>query len=449
MCTSLASALLLALVLASGAFAQVDGAPDQPEGPGCHSISPIALPCVALQKVTEAVVAATPAVDAYRRTWEHRAAVFQSRLGDRVPLREAAFIGTHNSFNSVAEGLTVSHGDSNQRMTLTQQLDSDVRSLELDLHLVGGQVLVCHGRGREELHFGCTNEAGFADVLAPVAAWLKAHPDEVLELYLEDHIEDDAGYADVVKTLTSSLSIFRPDPSKATDKGCTPLPLDVSRRQIRSAGAQVFLVGNCAKGWGSVVHEWNSVHVESGSTAAYRPFPACDATYKRSVYTSKLVRYFEDSTLVAVTIDPTTPATNPDRLTPAKVRAMTDCGVTLVGLDQLLPDDGRIEATLWSWAKDEPRAGSGCARLDTKGRWVGAACTERHRAACARDGAWTLTPKTVTYAQAAKACRASRRTRPTFGLPLTGNSNAELAQLADGAPVWIHYRIGKATPAAP
>jgi len=449
MCTSLAAALLLALVLAPGAQAQADAAPDQPEGPGCHSIVPIALPCVALQKVNEAITASVPAVDEYLGSWEHRAAVFQSRLGDRVPLREAAFIGTHNSFNSVAEGLTLSHADSNQQLTLTQQLDVDVRSLELDLHLIGGQVLVCHGRGAAEFHAGCTNEAGFAEVLAPVAAWLKAHPDEVLLLYLEDHVEDDAGYASVVKTLTDTLKIQRPDPAKASGKGCTTLPLGLTRRQVRAAGNQVILVGDCAKGWGSVVHEWGSVHVESGSTERYRPFPACDATYKRDVYEQKLVRYFEDSTLIATVVDPTTPSVDPGRLSAGKVKAMTDCGVTLLGLDQLRPQDGRLAATLWSWAPQEPKVRTGCTRTDGSGRWMAAPCTERHRAACARGGTWTLTPRAVTYAQAGRACRASRRSRPTFGLPLTANSNAELVRVAERRPVWLHYRIGKATPAAP
>lgn len=439
-------AALLLLLAAPVASAQQT---ENPEGPGCHTLSPLALPCVALSKVTQALTRYVPDVEAYRRSWEHRAAVFQSRLGDRVPLRDAAFVGTHNSFNSVAEGLTLSHADSNQRMTMTQQLDVDVRSLELDLHLIGGQVLVCHGRGAAEFHAGCTNEAGFAEVLGPVAAWLKANPDEVLLLYLEDHVEDAAGYASVVQTLTQQLRIQRPDPARIGEKGCATLPLDLTRRQVRAAGNQVILVGDCAEGWGSLVHEWGSVHVESGNTARYRPFPACDATYKRSVYQQKIVRYFEDSTLIATVVDPTTPSLDPGRLTDAKVSAMTDCGVTLLGLDQVTPQDLRIRSTLWSWAPGEPKAGTGCARTNADGRWVGAACSERRRAACARNGTWTLTPRAVTYAQAGRACRASRRSRPTFGLPLTGNSNAELRRLAAGAPVWIHYRIGRATPAAP
>lgn len=50
---------------------------------------------------------------------------------------------------------------------------------------------------------------------------------------------------------------------------------------------------------------------------------------------------------------------------------MTDCGVNLFGFDQLLPEDGRIQASLWSWAPDEPRAGAGaCALQGADGRWV-------------------------------------------------------------------------------
>lgn len=206
-------------------------------------------------------------------------------------------------------------------------------------------------------------------------------------LYLEDHVENDAAFADVVQTLTQSLAV-------------------------------------------------------------YRSYPACDATYPRTIYLEKLVRYFEDSTLLATLIDPTTPPADPDRLTPDK-RAMTDLGVTLFGLDQLLPEDGRIAATLSSWAHGEPKLRSGCALMNGDGRWVGARCRQKHRAACARGAVWTLTPRAVTYAQAGRACRASRRSRPLFGLPTSANSSAELRRLASGTTVWLHYRIGKATPAAP
>lgn len=72
--------------------------------------------------------------DAYLQSWVHRTARFQDALQDPVPLRETQWLGTHNSFNSLSDSFTVSHADSNQQLSLAQQLDIDVRALELDLH---------------------------------------------------------------------------------------------------------------------------------------------------------------------------------------------------------------------------------------------------------------------------------------------------------------------------
>src|SRR5437763_7160075 len=98
-------------------------------------------------------------------------------------------LATHNSFNSVNYSPTASHTDSNQQLSLTQQLDVDMRSLELDLHFfpslsTGGQktVVVCHARGPDEENFGCTNEPPFTEVLPQIADWLTAHPSQVLLL---------------------------------------------------------------------------------------------------------------------------------------------------------------------------------------------------------------------------------------------------------------------------
>ena len=202
---------------------------------------------------------------AYANSWVHRAAQFQYRLGSSLPLRDAQWLGTHNSFNSFANGETVSHLDSNQQLSLAQQLDLDIRSLELDLHWIrsahasGSEAaVVCHGRGAEEQHAGCTTEPLLSDVLPELATWLDAdgHRDQVLLLYLEDNLGNAAGYAQAVAQLEAGLKradgsslIFHPDPADRTDKGCTNLPLDVSRDDVVAAGAQVVMVGNCRSGW--------------------------------------------------------------------------------------------------------------------------------------------------------------------------------------------------------
>jgi hypothetical protein len=471
----LVPAALVATLVATAPVAGAAGdvpSPPAPTAP-CDAISPLAVPCVALGKVTDAVSAECRRVgvpdvlcllplahqvtqaarDAYLQSWVHQVARFQYQLGDSLPLREAQWIGTHNSFNSLADSLTLSHLDSNQQLSLTQQLDVDVRSIELDLHyiprleLLGGRaVTVCHGQPPSSADFGCTFEPLFTTVLPRIAGWLDGHPDQVILLYLEDEMKNAAAYASTVATLDKVLRrpdgssmVYRPDPAQKAGNGCVPLPMDVSRDDVRAAGAQVVLVGSCAPGWSADVFDWNSTHVESGSTSAYRPYPACDASYGADVYADGMVRYFEDSTLLTLlTSDPLRAPGDPEALTPAKVQAMTDCGVNLFGLDQLLPEDGRIQATLWSWAPDEPRAGAGgCTWQGADSRWVAAPCGDTHPAACLSGTTWSVTAP-VTFAEAPAACAAGGA---TFALPRAGDQNSALHAVAGGAGAWVDYRI--------
>src|SRR3954452_10694322 len=437
--TAFGLACVLAAFTAAPAHAQ---AVDE----GCATASPSQAPCTFADKLAESAAAecrrlglpeesctlplghavSTRIVDAYPGTWLHRAAAFQYKLGGPVSLLNAQWLGTHNSFNSANAEPTLSHSDSNQQLSLTQQLQTDMRSLDLDLHwapspAAGGAnaVVVCHGRGPDEANLGCTNEPRFAEVLPQIAGWLKAHPSQVILLYLEDELGPAAGYTETVSVLNSVLRrqdggsmIYVPNASQTTPKGCANLPLDVSRNAVRAAGAQVVLVGNCRSGWAADVFGWDDNHVESGSTPKYRPFPACDASYPRSVYDAKLVRYYEDSTFVSAATDPTqSPAdSEADSLTPERVASMTACGVNLFGFDQLLPHDGRIEASIWSWQTGQPDpAGGRCAVQSDDGRWLTRPCSSRRRAACRTPaGAWSLTTRNGPYNAAAAGSRRSR-----------------------------------------
>src|SRR4051794_30366462 len=226
--TAMAAATALIACSAISAAAKA-----KPFDDACNQASPNASICLGADKLNEAAAAecrtagapdaacaATPAgrdvnradLDAYARSWVHRAAQAQYELGNSVPLSDAQWLGTHNSFNTDSNGPTLSHTDNNQQLTLTQQLDGDIRAIELDVHYlpttdngVSHAVFVCHGRGPDEYHAGCTTEAQFKDVLPEIAKWLGAHPKQVLLLYLEDELGADAGYAETVSTLDSVL----------------------------------------------------------------------------------------------------------------------------------------------------------------------------------------------------------------------------------------------------
>jgi hypothetical protein len=453
----LASLAVIAASAASGA------AKAKPLDDACATASPSASICLGGQKLDEAAAATcrqtaapndacantpmghdvlTSELAAYRSSWLHRAAAFQFELGNAVPLRDAQWLGTHNSFNTDSNGFTLSHTDNNQQLTLTQQLNSDIRAIELDVHQVpgtGGDIVrVCHGRGADQLHAGCTTEPELADVLPEIRTWLDANPGQVLMVYLEDALGDQTGYDATLAALAGAFGglIYRPD-AKDVSGACANLPLGVSRADMLAAGKRVFFVGNCRAGWATTVFGWDANHVESGSTPSYRAFPACDATYGADVYATKLVRYFEDSTWLSAAVDPTeTPAGHDaGALSPAKVAAMTACGVNLFGLDQFDPGDGRVAASIWSWAPDMPSAAAGdcAAQRAADGRWISIPCTGTRPAACRTATGWALSPAVAAPAADA-ACHA---TGGSFDPPRTGQENSQLRVAAAGAEPWL------------
>jgi hypothetical protein len=392
------------------------------------------------------------AVDDYGTSWVHRALQFQYRLANDVPFRNAPWLGTHNSFNSTSEFPTLSHTDANQQLSLADQLDLDMRSLELDVHWfpsaeAGGQQapVVCHARPPSEGNAGCTSERLLSDRLPEISSWLNRPENrhEVLLLYLEDAVANAAGYEatnsvlnEKLKRLDGSSLIYHPHPSGTT---CEKLPMDVSRDDVLAAGAQVVIVSGCGAGWAGNVFDWNGggPEVESGSSSGYGSFPDCDTRFNRETYDTKMVRYFEDSTWLSAATDPSAPPGGDDKLSADKVGRMIRCGVDLFGMDQLLPDDGRLEALVWSWAPDQHQAGAGeCAAQRGDGRWVSQPCGESRRAACRRgDGAWMLTGA-VPYEDAAQACA---NAGAVFDVPRTGYENSQLRAVAGADEAWLHY----------
>jgi hypothetical protein len=391
--------------------------------------------------------AAADAVDDFQGSWTDRALDLQFDLAGDVPLRNVPWVGTHNSFNSVAEmGETLSTYDPNQILDLTDQLRLDVRSLELDIHWhttpeAGGNraPVVCHGRGKEQNHLGCTTEKLLAPVVAEIARWLRraANRDQVLFLYLEDKLDEVAGYDAAARMVEDGLGglLYRPPGGG----GCTELPYELTREEILATGAQVIAVSNCGMGsaWPATVFSW-SEH-EEGRPFDYTDFPVCGPDYQRADYDAKLIRYFEDRTQLTANV-----GVPDDGLTPQTVRAMTRCGVDLIGMDKLLADDGRLEAAVWSWARDQPAGRSPCAiqrgtARAGSARWYSRPCKRRLRVACRSGERWLIGRR----ARAFRGGRACRRRGAVYAVPRVGldAQRLRLAMRRAGVrSVWLGYR---------
>jgi hypothetical protein len=398
------------------------------------------------------------AIEDFQGSPTDQALKLQYALGSDLPLRNAPWIGTHNSFNSIAEmGPTLSDTDSNQQLSIPNLLRIDVRAIEIDAHWfpsasnAGGQApVICHG---QDNHAGCTIERPMSSVLAEIATWLAHNRGQVLLLYIEDHlnsaIDSSNGYGVAAGVINSQLGplVYRPT---NVGPGCQSAPLALTRNQVLAAGAQVVIVDNsCGDGntaWQSQVFNWGSSHFEDRPTNF--SYPSCGG-HDQGFYDSTLVRYYEDSTWLTTFGANVGQSSVDDGLTPATVGAMVKCGVDLFGFDQLLPGDGRLAAAIWTWAAGQPTAAGECAiQRASDGRWEARDCGEQHQPACRNpDGSWQVPATATSESSAAAECSAAGA---AFAVPRTGADAERLSAAAGPADVWIalNHSSGSWAPAA-
>jgi hypothetical protein len=299
--------------------------------------------------------------------------------------------------------------------------------VEIDVHWILNRVVVCHGLDPSQFDGGCTTERDLAAELQPVAAWVDAHPDDVLLLYLEDNLGDPAGYDAAATAVDDTLAdrVFHPPAGGA----CTLLPLSLSRDDVRAAGKQVVIMSGCGTtAWNNTVFD-DSVRAEDGNPE----FAACQSpSVHLDDYGTKLVRFYEDSTFVSAAAAGGDPG---HRLTVDEIHEMVTCGVNLFGLDQVDPSDPRLDAMVWSWAPNEPSNAGACA-VD-EGRFRADPCGAAHPYACALNRSWFVTASVGPQDGGAAAC-AAEFPGSRFAVPGSGAHAAALRAIEPGA-VWVAY----------
>lgn len=370
-------------------------------------------------------------VAAYEASWTHRALLLQEQLTFQEPLQRVQLPSTHNTFNAEAYLPTLSGLDPNQVYAIDDQLRMDIRAIELDAHwfpngtALGFVPVLCHSQDQvalgQHVHAGCSYERRFDEGLREVRAWLDAHPSEVILLYVEDHLDNAQGYDAGAAALGNVLGDITFTPADASRDCSAGRPLDISRAAVRAAGKQVIVVSACGAGsaWRSLVFDYATKNVQNDG---FTPYPACG--HDRATYGTKWVRYFEDSTWLSAMANGAGPG-----ITAADVAEMTRCGVNMVSLDQLTPNDARLPAFVWSWAQGEPSLVGGCAAQTTGSRFVALSCGDAHPYACrGSDGSWSIVGRGAWAAAP-----------PCFAAPRSGYEQQRLfeARAAITEPVWV------------
>ena len=100
-------------------------------------------------------------------------------------------------------GYTLSRSDSNQQLTLTQQLAIDIRSVELDVHW--GSTAESSATAPSSTP-GCTSEGTIGDGSTRSRPDAPENADQVLLLYLEDASDSDGDVTDALRARASARS---------------------------------------------------------------------------------------------------------------------------------------------------------------------------------------------------------------------------------------------------
>lgn len=410
---------------------------------------------------------------AFERTWGSRAIRLQNKLGFDLPMVHTQVLATHNSFNATEENFppTLSGLDPNQFYGVKDQLRMGVRGIELDVHWMPSLAgtpetqfrapIVCHGNVN---HLGCTIEKPLAEELQPLRAWLDDNPDAIVIIDVQDELSEE--FDDVSVSFDTAAAVFNdaigdlvfgPSDHNAQCEDSAPVSdptswLNVTREQMRAAGKQVLMyAGSCGDGnseaWASLFHRKRGSNHTQAAPDSYEDYvyPTCQASDGRFSATdrdTRWTRFFEDGTLVGAVTG------SPGLRMGSALNEFARCGVNMPSMDFIAPEEGHVDAWIWSWAPDEPPVTSGrdCAYQNANGRFVAADCGEIRPYACVatNDPAdWHISSIASSWHMA--SCPNGYR----FGVSGSGFFNEALRESKADAgvtEVWLNYRRDQQQP---
>jgi hypothetical protein len=161
-------------------------------------------------------------------------------------------------------------------------------------------------------------------------------------------------------------------------------------------------------------------------------FPAYPCVQERTEndYPNKLIRRYGAETGLELLLG------GGGDVTPVDAFNMARCGVNLLGMDNLVPFDGRTIAAVWSWAIDEPAAGA-CANHGNDGRFYADDCVENRPFVClTADDQWVVTSATGAWDEGVQRCA---DIGAIFAVPKNGYDNERLKQSKGGGEAWLNY----------
>lgn len=341
-----------------------------------------------------------------------------------APLNRVQVMGAHNAWNDSDATWA------NQRWPLEKLLDNGVRNIDLDIHLDGGVVTLCHS----ECNQIYSAEDSYTGELSKIRNWLLSHPREFVFIDLEDRVGNQALVEGPLRSIFGSL-LYAPS-SKPSGRWETP-------REMVAKGQRVLV--KSANHWydGSLI--WDGRQFATGAAGGWnsRPVKYFDMASCRldgNALSLGSIYAISDSKL-GKDILPDGWVDETGTIDSSNVARLFACGVNNVDADRW--DDGLTGAAVWHWGAGEPNnvGGEHCAERRSDGRWNDVGCAVLRRFACqniANADDWRVTAGSGAWAQGRAQC-VSEFPGYRFAVPANSYQNQRLLAVSGGQGLWLNY----------
>ncbi len=294
-------------------------------------------------------------------SWATRALQIQTNMADSLVLSKRQLLGTHNSAvskhyikNGIDDWVAL-----NQSLSLTEQLNEGVRSIELDVVYSNKALRICHFHTDKNPDLLCFNNDTVQSALNEVRQWMADHTDQFVMLYLDVnhpltpsqvHAMDQLLQNTFGKRLYTVADAYQLPLGDESVRYNHPLPMTkisvsdllgkgkhvlVSAHKNFENSAQVFLnvlddhgVGHYADDQGDCAKRNRDVFADIGHT--------------------RIWRLNGDRSLASAIVK------GSDYITVDEIRQFQSCGINMYSVDQLAKNDARIAALIWSWQQYYP-----------------------------------------------------------------------------------------------
>ncbi|MBL8179293.1 MAG: hypothetical protein JNK48_31740 [Bryobacterales bacterium] len=389
-------------------------------------------------------------------------------ISQHQPINRIPWYSAHNAFSSRRQGFP---GDiyANQLLSVTDQLNAGVRHIEIDPHYYnlpvptgGVAVRLCHASHTSLCFVPNYGTRLFGFLLAEVRAWLRANPDEIIVVKLNDqNVNTITGLGDdfMYSELEEYLGGYAYRPRGAYTRWPT-------LSEIRSAGKQVVLMqhdNNVPAAGEDLV--WDAhTFLQSNNWPDNQDFNNC-VSHDGVNQANRGAKEWWDVAEGRSLSNANTEITNfTGLLTEARLRRAVNCGASILGVDfvQALSSapvgnrpnnkDERLYSTIWSWAENDFGVNGPAYLNPNTRRWHSVSINEQKPFACARKRSygdpndvrdWRITSAIGAWnlSLANAMCVAEFGSDFEFAHPGNGYQNRQLADLAANKPdgVWVKY----------